>query len=1158
MAQTTTTLLDKPKQAGLGAFAELFTKSSSVQRVVNDARRSEGPYAISVSGLAGSARAFLLNTLHTELKRPLLYVCAQPEDGFSMAQDLESLPCANQTHHFPSLRTKPYEFAVPSGEMLGRRISALAAMKNRTPGVFIAPLKALMEPTISPADLNSQSAHLRVGSEYGLEKLAEFLVRLGFRRAANVEEVGDFSLRGGLIDFFSPGFTSPIRVEFFGDDVESIRTFDVTDQRTREQLQECHLLPRREYPYLTDKVESLLDSVSPAEDELLRTRFVSDPEAPGLEWLAPVFGTKTSTALDHFPRRGIIVTDNLDALKEEAKEILRDGLQRKERMVSSLPSLAAMKPFYHEPTELLDDNLFINEEQTASKKRSRIDIRMFHGSSPDVIDLGCKEPPPIGAKMDKLAEVVAAYRIAKISYIICADNPGQAERLNDLIRDNVPGEDPQVVVALLQGGWFSPEAKFSILTDHQIFKSAYRRRKRKHFKEGVTISSYTNLEPRDYVVHTEHGVARYLGLETITLDERRRDCLTLQYAKSDKLFVPIEEFNRVSKYAGKDASPSLSTLGAQGWDNLKTRAKKSIEEMAERLVRLYAERKANPGFAFGPDTNWMRQLEASFPYEETEDQLKAINMVKKDMEKPSPMDRLICGDVGFGKTEVAVRAALKCVEAGKQVAVLVPTTILAQQHYNTFTERMKDFPIRIDLMSRFRTAKELRASEEAVAKGQVDILIGTHRILNKKVSFRDLGLLVIDEEQRFGVKHKERLREFRTSIDTITLTATPIPRTLQMSLSGAHDMSLIASSPRGRLPINTVVSEFSAEIIAEAVLREVDRDMQVFFVHNRVHSMPAVKNYLQRLLPQVSVLVAHGQMPERELENVMMQFVEKKAQMLLCTSIIESGLDIPNVNTIILDRADRFGMGQLYQLRGRVGRSSEQAYSYFLTPGYRRMTEEARRRLKAIESHTELGSGFALAMRDLEIRGAGNMLGARQSGFIDEIGFEMYTKMLEEAVAELRGETTRALSDVTLETDAELLLPDSYIDIKQHKVDIYRRLAQATNLTQVWRIRDEIVDRYGRPPQVAENLIESTAVKILASELGVAKVRVKSGRVELHYEPTKALTRADIERLRQAVDEHMEFSFTPHARVVIDHSTVAADNRLHHLRQELERIGSDE
>jgi transcription-repair coupling factor (superfamily II helicase) len=1148
MALTDTVEIDKPRQVGLGAFAELFTRSSNVQRLVGRIRESESPYAISVSGLAGSARAFLLNTLLSELRRPLLYVCAQPEDGFSIAQDLESLPCASQTHHFPSLRINPYDFAVPSGEMLGRRISSLASMKSKTPGVFVAPLKALMEPTITPGELASQSAHLQVGSELGLEKLAEFLVSLGFRRAANVEEVGDFSLRGGLVDFFSPGFTSPMRIEFFGDAVDSIRTFDVTDQRTREQLQECHLLPRREYPYHAEQVETFLESVSSSEEELLRTRFVSDPEAPGLEWLAPAFGTKYSSVLAHFPTRGIIVTDNLDALQEEATVILREGIQRQERMESSLPSLFGIKPFYSEPTELLSD----------SAKRSRIDIRMFRGSSPDVVELGCKEPPPIGAKMDKLAEVVAAYRIAKISYIICADNPGQAERLSDLIRDNVPGEDPQVVVALLQGGWFSPDGKFSILTDHQIFKSAYRRRKRKYFKEGVTISSYTNLEPRDYVVHTEHGVARYLGLETITLDERRRDCLTLQYAKSDKLFVPIEEFNRVSKYAGKDASPSLSTLGAQGWENLKTRAKKSIEEMAERLVRLYAERKANPGFAFGPDTTWMCQLEASFPYEETEDQLAAINMVKKDMENPSPMDRLICGDVGFGKTEVAVRAALKCVEAGKQVAVLVPTTILAQQHFDTFSERLKEFPIRIDLMSRFRTAKELRATEDAVREGKADILIGTHRILNKKVSFRDLGLLVIDEEQRFGVKHKERLREFRTSIDTITLTATPIPRTLQMSLSGAHDMSLIASSPRGRLPINTVVSEFSAEIIAEAVLREVDRDMQVFFVHNRVQSMPAVRNYLRRLLPQVSILVAHGQMPERELESVMMQFVEKKAQMLLCTSIIESGLDIPNVNTIILDRADRFGMGQLYQLRGRVGRSSEQAYSYFLTPGYRRMTEEARRRLKAIESHTELGSGFALAMRDLEIRGAGNMLGARQSGFIDEIGFDMYTKLLEEAVAELRGEATRALSDVTLESDAELLLPDSYIDIKQHKVDIYRRLAQATSLSRVWRIHDEIVDRYGRLPQVAENLIEATAVKILASELGVAKVRVKSGRVELHYEPTKALGRSDIERLRQAIEEHMEFSFSPHAKVVIDHSAVIADNSLRHLRQELEVIGRDE
>ncbi len=1139
----------KAGDPGLDAFAERFTNSVNVQQLVSRARASEGAgrFTLSVSGLVGSARAFLLNSFLSELNKPLLYICAQPEDGFSLAQDLEFLPCAKETHHFPSLGVHPYDFSAPSGEMLGRRISALAAMKNKSAGVYIASLKAMLEPTISPKELSRQSAHLKVGSDYGLDELAEFLVGLGFRRAANVEEVGDFSLRGGLIDFFSPGSTSPLRVEFFGDTVDSIRTFDVGDQRTRDRLQECHLLPRRECFYPTEKVETFLESVSPDEDEILRSRFVNDPEAPGLEWLSSAFGGSQASALEHFPQNGIIVTDNLEALKEEAKEIFQDGVKRQERMEISLPSLSGLKPFYSIPEELL----------AQSESRSKIDIRLFRGAASDVIDLGCQEPPPIVAKMEKLAEVVSAYRVAGITYVICADNLGQSERLTDLIRDNVPGEDPQVVVALLQGGFFLPDAKFSILTDHQIFKSAYRRRKRKYFKEGVTISSYTNLEPRDYVVHTEYGVARYLGLETITLDGRHRDCLSLQYAKSDKLFVPIEEFNRVSKYGGKDAAPSLSILGAQGWEKLKNRAKKSIEEMAERLVRLYAERKANPGHAFGPDTTWMRELEASFPYEETEGQLKAIVMVKKDMEKESPMDRLICGDVGFGKTEVAVRAALKCIEDGKQVAVLVPTTILAQQHYNTFKERLKSFPLRIDMMSRFRTAKEMKISEEGVKSGKVDVLIGTQRILNKKVVFRDLGLLVVDEEQRFGVKHKERLREFRANVDTITLTATPIPRTLQMSLSGARDMSLISSSPKGRLPITTVVSEFTAEIIVEAVLREIDRDGQVFFVHNRVQTMPAVQEYLKRLLPQVSMLVGHGQMPERQLEKVMMDFVDKKAQMLLCTSIIESGLDIPNVNTIILDRADRFGMAQLYQLRGRVGRSSEQAYSYLLTPGYRRMTEDARRRLKAIESHTELGSGFALAMRDLEIRGAGNMLGARQSGFIDEIGFDMYTKLLEEAVAELRGEASSALPEVTLETDYELHLPITYIDVKQHKVDIYRRLAQAKNLTQVWRIRDEMIDRYGRPPQPAENLIEATSVKILVAELGVEKVRVKSGKVELHFEATKALGRSDIERLRQAIEEHMEFSFSPHAKIVIDHRAVSEDDRLHHLRLELEKVGKD-
>lgn len=1132
-------------QFSLNPVIDAFGASLSVRRLTERLQANQSNKdLVEVSGLAGSSRAFLLNHLLGELRRPLLYLAADTEDAFSLTQDLECLPCAKKSFHFPTLRVVPYEFHVPAGEILGRRISALGALQSGAPCIVVAPLKAALEPTVPPERLRDESAQLRAGREMELEELVKRLLRQGFRRADNVEEVGDYSVRGGLVDFFSPGAVNPVRIEFFDDTIESIRTFQVSDQRTQESIKEVWLLPRREAPYEVEKIEEFLSGTDSVSEEMIRKQLLADPEMPGLEWLAPLFGVSSGRLLDHLQAAGLLITDGLGALQHHSRELQEEDRRRLEKASLRIPALKNFSSFYQAPEVL----------QAKISEYALLDCLPFRGDKDSVIDLDYKEPPPVAGRIETLAEVLASFSIANITYVIAADNPGQAERMSELISDNLPGEDAQVTVGLFRGGFFSPSAKVALLTDHQIFKREYRRRVRKKFKEGVTLTSYTSLERGSFVVHIEHGIARFLQLETITLDTRRRDCLQLEYANSDKLYVPIEEFNRVSKYAGKDANPTLTRLGSAGWDKAQERAKKGIADLAELLVQLYAERMAHPGHSFAPDSSWMRRLEASFPHEETEDQQKAIDEVKADMERSSPTDRLICGDVGFGKTEVAVRASLKCVEEGKQVAILAPTTILAQQHFGTFSERLKEFPVQVELMSRFRSNKELTEIEEQLKAGKVDILIGTHRLLSKKVIFRDLGLLVIDEEQRFGVKHKERLRQMKTNVDTIALTATPIPRTLQLSLSGARDMSLITSSPLGRLPITTVVSEFTPEIIAQGILREVDRGGQVFFVHNRVQTIEAVQRYLKKLLPQVSVLHAHGQMPDGQLEKVMLAFVRQEAQMLLCTSIIESGLDIPNVNTIFIDRADRFGMAQLYQLRGRVGRSSEQAYCYLLTPGYHRITEDAKKRLKAIESHTELGSGFALAMRDLEIRGAGHLLGAKQSGFIDEIGFDMYTRLLEEAVAELKGENISRPVETTLELDSEALLPDEYIDIKQHKVDIYRRLAETSSLAQVHRIQEELTDRYGKLPRPAVNLIEASAMKLIASQLKIEKLRLRSGRVELHFSSTRTLTRPEIERLRLTIEHPLGFSFSPQTVVTVDLSGIAAESRLRYLSEALQAM----
>ncbi len=618
--------------------------------------------------------------------------------------------------------------------------------------------------------------------------------------------------------------------------------------------------------------------------------------------------------------------------------------------------------------------------------------------------------------------------------------------------------------------------------------------------------------------------------------------------------MPIEEFNRVGKYSGKDSAPKLSSLGGTGWEKVKARTKKAIADMAKDLIKIYAERKSRPGFAFGPDTTWMRQLEASFIYDETPDQLKAIETIKADMEKATPMDRLVCGDVGYGKTEVAVRAAFKAIEAGKQVAVLVPTTILAQQHLTTFTQRLSDFPVKIEMLSRFRNRKEQEEIVKQLAAKSIDIIIGTHRLLSKDVKFADLGLLVVDEEQRFGVKHKEELRRLKATVDTIAMTATPIPRTLNMSLMGARDMSLINTSPKDRLPILTEISEFEPEIIQEAILREVDRGGQIFFVHNRIQTIEAIYRYLKKIVPQVEIAVAHGQMHERSLEGIMLAFLSGRFQVLLSTSIIESGLDIPSVNTIIINRADRFGLAQLYQLRGRVGRSAVRAHAYLLTPPYRLLTEDARKRLRAIEAHADLGSGFALAMKDLEIRGAGNILGSEQSGFIEEVGFDLYTKLLEEAVAELKGEKVVGAPDTKLEADIDFFIPDRYVNINQQKVEIYQRVAGARTLQEIEDIRDDVEDRFGRLPDVVNNLFDAAAVRVSAWALEVEKVKFRKGRVELQFKEQRKFERKEIESWRRAVDAPMEFSLGDAPVIRLDLSNIAEKIRLTYLRSALNRI----
>jgi len=1124
---------------------QIKSRWDEYQAVIDLSDRLKPGTVTSIAGLSGSGGSFLIDSLARRLDQPIVVVTRQSEHAADLYDDLAALLGPDRVGHFPTRQILPYDFKAPQGEIMGRRISTLAGLCDRRLDVVVTPIRALLEPTIHRPFLEQGRVHIEVGKEADMDDVVDRLVALGFRRVPVVEEVGDFALRGGLIDFFSPGASAPARVEFFGDEVDTIRLFDVASQRTIDRTDRIILLPRREIPVTMETIEQYLEALSEDDADYIRGRYLNDPELPGLEWLSIMFGIKQGFLFDYVDPAGVVWLEGEGSLRDEADAIIAEGNALYARLHDRLQGLPTPDKYYRTP-----ESVFEKFESFAL-----IDHLPFRGGRKNIIDFGCKPHPSLGARLDLLVETTQEFDALGMVHFVATDNEAQAHRLDELIGERVGADNkPTIEVADLKGGFVCPAARVALLTDHEIFSRHHRRSRKKRFKEGVAISDYASLNRGDFVVHTDYGIAKYLGLETITVDHRNRDCLLLLYEDNDRLYVPIEEFNRVSKYSGKETAPELTRLGGPGWEKLKNKTKKAVADMAADLIKLYAERKSVTGIAFGEDTVWLRQLEASFPFEETRDQHHAILDVKRDMTRPEPMDRLIVGDVGYGKTEVAVRAAFKAIEGGKQVALLVPTTILAQQHFQTFSERLADFPVRVEMLSRFRTRKQQLAVVDDLAAGKVELVIGTHRLLSKDIFFPDLGLLIIDEEHRFGVRDKEKLRRIKANVDTLAMSATPIPRTLHMSMMSVRDMSMITTSPKDRLPIVTEIVDFDAATIATTILREIDRGGQVFFVHNRVQTIDAMYDYLKKTIPQAEIAVAHGQMHERSLEGIMMAFLAKRYNVLLCTSIIESGLDIPSANTIIINRADRFGLAQLYQMRGRVGRSATRAYAYLMTPPMKQLKPDAIKRLRALEAHSDLGSGFALAMRDLEIRGAGTLLGSKQSGFIEEIGFDMYNKLLEEAIADLRGEELLRPPETKLELDIELHISDKYMNDRQQKVDIYRRLADSTSLETVEKTRDEVTDRFGQLPQSAINLFDAIAVKIAAAKIGIEKVKMRGGRTNLFFEENRQLTRAMVEALRGGTDCPMEFSLVGRVQIMLDLTSVRDIDRLSYLRGVLSKV----
>jgi transcription-repair coupling factor (superfamily II helicase) len=1099
-----------------------------------------------VTGLPGAARGRLV----AELAQPgegrarlVLAVAADEEEADQLARDAAYFVGAEAVLRVPADAVLPYDDLSPDRGVELERLSALARLRlapERTPVVVVS-ARGLARRHVPTKLLEDGSDLLGKGVEISREALAEKLVLLGFTRVPLVEDPGTFAVRGGIVDLWSPADPAPVRLEFFGDEIESCRAFDPQTQRSEAEVAEVLLCPAREALFTPEGKEAAKSAIREAAERVNRPTSRVREALDQVEQGTPFFGMEAllpgfhpgglATLFDHLPAGLAVYLDDAagieEALRDLDAELARehDAALRREEL--ALPPAAHFLPAA-DALRMLADRPAVARHRvwlgTAEPIRFplvdtaglRGEIEAAHG------DEGALAP---------LTRRLEEWRRRGITAVVACGTPSAADRLRRLLDDrhqharSHPGPlgtaadlyDPAVHAHLvpgeISGGFVDGDGRLAIVAEEEIFGRRVRKRARKAREENAFAAAFRDLNEGDLVVHVEHGIARYLGLSKMQIRGVEGDFLVLAYEGADRLYLPVAKLRQVQKFTG--ASPEtvrLDRLGGQSFALRKARVKEQLLKMAAELLDLYAARAAHPGFRFGEPDEAFREFEAEFPWEETPDQAKAIDDVLRDMRKErsgpaagAPMDRLVCGDVGYGKTEVAMRAAMSAVLSKKQVAVLVPTTILAAQHERSFRERFKGYPVRIDAVSRMKTSEEVRKVLKDAAAGKVDILIGTHRILAADVSFPDLGLVVVDEEQRFGVAHKERLKKLRKLVDVLTLTATPIPRTLHMSLAGVRDLSIIATPPEDRRAIRTFVMKFDPAAVLEAIENELKRGGQVFFVHNRVRSIAAMEKFLSEIVPRARVGVAHGQMAEGKLEEVMARFVNKELDILLATSIIESGLDIPSANTIIVNRADRFGLAELYQIRGRVGRSRERAYAYLLVPARRPVTKDAQKRLEVLQRFSELGAGFKIASHDLEIRGAGNLLGKDQSGQIEAVGFELYSELLDEAVRELRGEPPKEEVDPDVQLPVPAFIPDPYMPDVHQRLFFYKRLAQAGSDEELEDIRAEIVDRCGEPPEELEALLEVMAVKVRLRALAIRALEAGPGRLVLTLGETAAL-----------------------------------------------------
>jgi len=1036
-----------------------YQKSANVSQLIKALQQDKNHFQI--TNLVGSSLSFVISETFKKSEKPYLLIFNDKEEAAYYLNDLEQLLGEKNVLFYPGSYRRPYQIEETDNANVLLRSEVLNRINSRKkPAIIVTYPTALFEKVVTKKELEKNTLKVAVGENLSLDFVNEILFEYKFTRVDFVTEPGDFSVRGGIIDVFSFSNDEPYRIEFFGDEIDSIRTFDVETQLSKEKLKKMAIMPNVENKNLQESRESFLKYIS------------------------------SETVV--FAKNIDLISGQLDKFYSKAEEAFAD----------------VSKEIKHaKPKELFCDGTFIKNQL---QDFSLVDFGNSISNEKLEIAFKTKPQPSFNKQFNLLIDDLNEhYKAGFTNYIFCA-NEQQAKRFHDIFDDADQEVHYETLVFPLYQGFVDIEQKLVCYTDHEIFERYHKFRLKNGYakKQAITLQELNKLEIGDYVTHMDHGIGKFGGLQKIDVQGKKQEAIKLVYGERDILYVSIHSLHKISKFNGKDSkAPKIYKLGSGAWKKIKQKTKARVKHIAFNLIQLYAKRKLEKGFAFGPDTHIQHELEGSFMYEDTPDQFTATQDVKNDMEKEQPMDRLVCGDVGFGKTEVAVRAAFKAVDNGKQVAILVPTTILAFQHYQTFTERLKDFPIKIDYLNRFRTAKQKSEAINGVNDGSIDIIIGTHQLTNKKLQFKDLGLLIIDEEQKFGVAVKDKLKTLKENVDTLTLTATPIPRTLQFSLMAARDLSVIKTPPPNRHPIDTNVIRFSEETIRDAISYEISRGGQVFFIHNRIENIKEVAGLIQRLVPSAKIGIGHGQMEGKKLEGLMLGFMNNEFDVLVSTTIVESGLDVPNANTIFINNANNFGLSDLHQMRGRVGRSNKKAFCYFITPPFHMMTDDARKRIEALVLFSDLGSGISIAMKDLEIRGAGDLLGGEQSGFINDIGFDTYQKILQEAIEELKENEFKELyptdtlkpkeyvKEVTIDTDFEILFPDNYINSITERLSLYSKLSNLETEEELQIFETEIIDRFGKIPKQVEDLLNSVRIKWIAKGLGLEKVILKQKRM---------------------------------------------------------------